>query len=181
MAVSVKHDKRVQFVDYIIKKCSNLINEKNYNLDSALHIAVGKSNMDAIEVLIKQDSLKQNLMDKNGETALHLSARLNLLDICKLLITHGFDPNSLSLSGFNGYQLASSESLKHYLKEFNQQTTFDNTAFDIQLLLESSKSGDLEVIKRILNLNPTLVSCCDKDGRLSTPLHFAGTLLFTSR
>jgi len=177
VAVGIKHDKRVQFVEYIIKKCSNLINEKNYNLDSPLHIAIEKSNVDVIEVLLENDNLKQNIMDKNGENGLHLASRLNLLDICKLLISHGFDPTSLSLSGFNAYQLATSDNLKQYLKEFNLPTSFDNTAFDVQLLLESSKSGDLEVIKRILNLNPALVNCCDKDGRLSTPLHFAGNLL----
>ena len=154
MAVGIKHDKRVQFVEYIIKKCSNLIDEKSYNLDSPLHIAIEKSSVDVIEVLLKNDNLKQNIMDKNGENGLHLVSRLNLLDICKLLISHGFDPASLSLSGFNAYQLKTSDNLKRYLKEFNQPTTFDNTAFDIQLqlLLESSKSGDLEVIKGIFNL-----------------------------
>lgn len=154
-----------------------MINEKNANLDSVLHVAITKRSVDAIEILLK-NGIKHNLMDKNGESALHLAARLNSLEICKLLVSYGVDTSIQSLSGFTAYQLATSESLKHYLKEFSQHTAFDNTSFDIQLLLESSKSGDLEVIKRILNLNPTLVNCCDKDGRLSTPLHFAGLFFF---
>ena len=169
MTVAIKHETSQDFVEYLIKKNAN-INEKNIILDSALHIAITKSNIDVIGILLK-NGIKHNLIDKNGESALHLAARLNLIDICKLLISHGFDATILSLSGFNAFQLTTNESLKQYLKEFNH--TFDNTAFDIQLLLESSKSGDLEVVKRILNLNPNLVNCCDKDGRLSSPLHFA--------
>ena len=48
-----------------------------------------------------------------------------------------------------------------------------NRNLDVQMLLEASKSGDLEVIKVILSKNSDLVNCCDKGGRLSTPLHFA--------
>ena len=44
---------------------------------------------------------------------------------------------------------------------------------DINTLLEASKSGDLELIKKILRRDPPLVNCCDQEGRLSTPLHFA--------
>jgi tankyrase len=44
---------------------------------------------------------------------------------------------------------------------------------DVQLLLEACKSGDLDVVKRILGKDGELVNCSDKEGRLSTPLHFA--------
>lgn len=44
---------------------------------------------------------------------------------------------------------------------------------DVQLLLEACKSGDLDVVERILTNEPTLVHCSDTEGRLSTPLHFA--------
>lgn len=44
---------------------------------------------------------------------------------------------------------------------------------DVQLLLEACKSGDLDVVERILTNEPSLVHCSDTEGRLSTPLHFA--------
>lgn len=44
---------------------------------------------------------------------------------------------------------------------------------DVQLLLEACKSGDLDVVERILNRDRSLVHCSDTEGRLSTPLHFA--------
>lgn len=44
---------------------------------------------------------------------------------------------------------------------------------DVQMLLEACKSGDVDVVDRILTREPTLVQCSDTEGRLSTPLHFA--------
>lgn len=44
---------------------------------------------------------------------------------------------------------------------------------DVQMLLEACKSGDADVVERILSREPTLVQCSDTEGRLSTPLHFA--------
>jgi ankyrin repeat protein len=144
VAVAIKHDISQPLVEYLIKKGAN-INEKNFNQDSLLHVAIRKSNVDIIEILLK-NGIKHNLLDRNGESALHLAARLNSIDICKLLIsTYNFDTSILSLKGLNAFQLATNENLKKYLKEFNQK--FDNTTFDVQLLLESSKSGDLEVVK----------------------------------
>lgn len=173
-----------QIIEYLIKKGVN-INERNHNLDSVLHIAIANSNknsnyktifIDLIELLLRHN-IKSNLVDKNGDSALHLAARLNMITICKLLITYNFDVTLKSLNGQNVLQMTNNEHLKQYFYEqFNKQqsTIFDDTnSIDVQLLLESSKCGDLEVIKRILNINPNLVNCTDKDGRLSTPLHFA--------
>lgn len=42
-----------------------------------------------------------------------------------------------------------------------------------QQLLEASKSGDIECVRRILTAQPYLVNVRDLDGRHSTPLHFA--------
>jgi len=40
-------------------------------------------------------------------------------------------------------------------------------------LLEASKAGDLELVKKFVNLHPHIVNCRDLDGRHCTPLHFA--------
>ncbi|XP_064089251.1 poly [ADP-ribose] polymerase tankyrase-like [Macrobrachium nipponense] len=42
-----------------------------------------------------------------------------------------------------------------------------------QQLLEASKSGDIECVRRVLVSQPHLVNVRDLDGRHSTPLHFA--------
>ena len=40
-------------------------------------------------------------------------------------------------------------------------------------LLEASKAGDLELVKKVVLDHPHIVNCRDLDGRHSTPLHFA--------
>lgn len=40
-------------------------------------------------------------------------------------------------------------------------------------LLEASKAGDCDSVRRLLGLYPHSVNCRDLDGRHSTPLHFA--------
>ena len=41
-------------------------------------------------------------------------------------------------------------------------------------LLEASRAGDLELVKKIVNLHPHIVNCRDLDGRHITPLHQGG-------
>uniref|UniRef100_A0A1I8I1A6 Poly [ADP-ribose] polymerase n=1 Tax=Macrostomum lignano TaxID=282301 RepID=A0A1I8I1A6_9PLAT len=43
---------------------------------------------------------------------------------------------------------------------------------DLQLL-EAAKSGDLDLVTRLVRAHPEAVNCRDLDGRHSTPLHFA--------
>lgn len=54
--------------------------------------------------------------------------------------------------------------------------TTGNPRSDVHLqLLEAAKSGDVELVRHILTLQPgpETVNCRDVDGRHSTPLHFA--------
>ena len=37
-------------------------------------------------------------------------------------------------------------------------------------LLEASKAGDLELVKKIVNLHPHIVNCRDLDGKISSTL-----------
>ena len=95
-----------------------------------------------------------SLYDSNGESPLHYAARQNRLDICERLLFHGFDLNVKSSLDKYPHELCSNESLRKYLYEKFQlkckQTDFDT---DVQLLLEASKSDDLEVVKVNIKTN----------------------------
>ena len=83
--------------------------------------------------------------------------------VLTLTITHKF-PHQ----GYTAAQLAT-DSVSKLLAEEPA-----NGGIDIEYqLLEASKAGDLELVKKIVNLHAHIVNCRDLDGRHSTPLHFA--------
>ncbi|XP_016403316.1 tankyrase-2-like, partial [Sinocyclocheilus rhinocerous] len=83
-----------------------------------------------------------------------------------MLLSAGGDPLITSLQGLSHSQLAN-ESIQEILQE---GACTGNSDTDRQLL-EASKSGDLEVVKKLCTLQN--VNCRDVEGRQSTPLHFA--------
>jgi tankyrase len=149
-----------------------------------IHLACENAFLDCIDILLFKPSsssshsrLKGSLslaVDSNGETPLHIAARGNNMEICERLILHSYDLNAKSNLDKYPHELCTDLRLRKYLFEkFESKCKLNDLNLDVQLLLEASKSGDLEVVKRILSKNRDLVNCFDKDGRLSTPLHFA--------
>lgn len=122
--------------------------------------------MEVIELLLKNGS-KINMVDGHGQTVLHRCARDDNLQVCRLLLSNAIDTTIVSLQGYTAAQLASENVLK-ILKTPHTETTEIETK-----LLEASKAGDLETVRKIIITNPTAVNCRDIDGRHSTPLHFA--------
>lgn len=106
-------------------------------------------------------------MDGHGQTALHRCSRDDNVQACRLLLSYSVDPSIVSLQGYTAAQLASENVLK-ILKNPHTETTEIESK-----LLEASKAGDLETVRKIILANPTTVNCRDIDGRHSTPLHFA--------
>ena len=175
----------------LYRKGANL-NDKNKELLTPLHVAVDKSHYDVIDVLLKCRGTKVNALDSAGQTALHRAARDGNVQACRILLSYGADPHIVSLQGFTAAQL-STESVSKLLSEepLNQagagwfyfvqncQISFvikiDYFFFvDLEYqLLEASKAGDLELVKKVVLDHPHIVNCRDLDGRHSTPLHFA--------
>ncbi|XP_036385783.1 poly [ADP-ribose] polymerase tankyrase-2 isoform X4 [Megalops cyprinoides] len=163
-AATSPYPKRKQVCELLLRKGAN-VNEKTKDFLTPLHLASEKSHNDVIEVLVKHEA-KVNALDNLGQTALHRAAHCGHLQTCRLLLSSGCDPLIMSLQGFSPSQMGN-ESIQEILQE---GAFIGNTDTDRQLL-EASKSGDLEVVKRLCTLQN--VNCRDVEGRQSTPLHFA--------
>uniref|UniRef100_A0A8C1GGF7 Poly [ADP-ribose] polymerase n=1 Tax=Cyprinus carpio TaxID=7962 RepID=A0A8C1GGF7_CYPCA len=158
------YPKRKQICELLLRKGAS-VNEKNKDFLTPLHLAAEKSHNDIIEVLVKHEA-KVDAVDHLGQTALHRAAHLGHLQTCRMLLSAGCDPLITSLQGFSPSQLAN-ESIQEILQE---GACTGNSDTDRQLL-EASKSGDVEVVKKLCSLQN--VNCRDVEGRQSTPLHFA--------
>ncbi|KAM9336972.1 poly [ADP-ribose] polymerase tankyrase-2 [Symphorus nematophorus] len=156
--------KRKQVCELLLRKGAN-VNDKNKDLLTPLHLAAEKAHNDVIEVLVKHEA-KVNAVDHLGQTALHRAAHCGHLQTCRLLLSAGCDPLLTSLQGFSPSQLGN-ESVQEILQE---GVLIGNSEVDRQLL-EASKTGDLETVKKLCTLQN--VNCRDVEGRQSTPLHFA--------
>ncbi|KAF7647983.1 hypothetical protein LDENG_00163790 [Lucifuga dentata] len=156
--------KRKQVCELLLRKGAN-VNEKTKDLLTPLHLASEKAHNDVIEVLVKHEA-KVNAVDNLGQTALHRAAHCGFLQTCRLLLNSGCDPLIASLQGFSASQLGN-ESVQEILQE---GVLIGNSDVDRQLL-EASKTGDLETVKKLCTAEN--VNCRDVEGRQSTPLHFA--------
>ncbi|XP_015929424.1 poly [ADP-ribose] polymerase tankyrase-2 [Parasteatoda tepidariorum] len=164
-AVSSLYPKRKQVCEILIRKGASL-NEKNKEFLTPVHIAADKSHFDVLDVLLKHGA-KVNALDGLGQTALHRCAREGNVQACRILLSYDVDPSIISLQGYTAAQVAS-ENVQKLLSE----PTTVNIDIEYQLL-EASKAGDTEVVKKILSSHLPVVNCRDVDGRQSTPLHFA--------
>jgi tankyrase len=162
-AVSSAYPKRRACTELLIKKGSD-VNAQNKELLTPLHCAATNSHLDALEMLLKNGA-KVNATDGAGQTALHRTAHEGLVQVCRVLLAHGADTTCVSSEGYTPIQLATEN-----VQKLLQDPPTDLGDAD-QQLLEASKTGDLDVVKRVCSIQN--VNCQDLDGRLSTPLHFA--------
>lgn len=163
VAMSV-YQKRKQVLEILIRKGA-LLNEKNKDFLTPLHVAADHSHYDIMDLLLKSGA-KVNALDGLGQTALHRCARDDNIQACRLLLSYSIDTSLISLQGYTAAQLAS-ENVQKILKD-----PPDTEMIECQLL-EAAKAGDLDTVRRIVLANPHTVNCRDLDGRHSTPLHFA--------
>lgn len=163
-AVTSSYPKRKQIVEILIRKGS-LLNEKNKDFLTPLHLAADNSYYEIMDVLLKNGA-KVNVLDSLGQTALHRCARDDNVQACRLLLSYSIDATIVSLQGLTAAQMATENVLK-ILK--NPPDIVD---LEVQLL-DAAKAGELDTVQRIVLSNSHIVNCRDLDGRHSTPLHFA--------
>uniref|UniRef100_A0A8B9KYW1 Poly [ADP-ribose] polymerase n=1 Tax=Astyanax mexicanus TaxID=7994 RepID=A0A8B9KYW1_ASTMX len=163
-AASLSSPKRTQICEMLLRNGAN-INEKTRDLLTPLHLAAEKSHKDVIEVLMKYEA-KVKTVDSQGQAPLQRVAQCGHLKNCRLLIGAGCDQPITSLQGFYPAQLANQN-----IQENLQEGVLVGNCDKDRHLLEASKSGDLETVKKLCTLQN--VNCRDLEGRQSTPLHFA--------
>ncbi|CAF2178024.1 unnamed protein product [Rotaria magnacalcarata] len=168
---STKH--RRQIFEMLLRRGA-LINVLNTTQIAPIHLCAAADHSDILDMLLKHNA-DINLLDGQGQTALHHAAKNGHTNACRFLITHRIDTRILSSCGQTALDLASSSIVQQLLMTYeNEKVILTPNVTDLQLqLLEASKSGDVDVVKRVLTFNPSLVNCRDAQGRNSTPLHFA--------
>ncbi|KFB40787.1 hypothetical protein ZHAS_00008218 [Anopheles sinensis] len=159
------YPKRKQVLEVLIRKGA-LLNEKNKDFLTPLHISADNSHNELMDVLLRHGA-KVDALDGLGQTALHRCAREDNIQACRLLLSYGIDTGIVSLQGYTAAQLATENVLK-----ILQDPPSDTVDLECQLL-EAAKAGDIDSVRRIVLSSPMTVNCRDLDGRHSTPLHFA--------
>lgn len=149
---------------------------------SPLHICAARNHVDLIEVLLKNHadvrvlvfepdgqlplSIQINIIDGQGQSALHHAALVEHANVCRLLLTSKIDSFIVSSHGQTAMDLAASSSIRELLtsmplvnregmneivvlvREHENVAVATPTITDLELqLLEASKSGDLDVVK----------------------------------
>lgn len=159
---------RKQIVELLIRKLPSLVNEKNNQYLTPLHLASDRGHTDLMEVLLKNGA-KINATDSLGQTALHRASRNGQLSSVQTLLSYGADLMLLNMHSLTAEQMAATEQVKKLIAN-HRLTSRGNPEHQ---LLEAARAGELELIRTILTKYPHLINCRDIDGRQSTPLHFA--------
>ena len=106
---------RTKILSHLIKNGGEF-----YGDEMSLHQAVQMQDIDEIESLIEDESVKINVRDNRGWMALHYAAELGNQEICGILLEHKANPNGSCHDGnLNPYEIASDkgdEELLTYLK-----------------------------------------------------------------
>lgn len=110
VVVSSLYPKRKQILETLIRKGA-LLNEKNKDFLTPLHMAADNSHYDLMDVLLRHGA-KVNALDGLGQTALHRCAREDNLQACRILLSFNVDPSIVSLQGYTAAQVASENVLK---------------------------------------------------------------------
>ncbi|KAL0274200.1 UNVERIFIED_CONTAM: hypothetical protein PYX00_006680 [Menopon gallinae] len=114
-----------------------------------------------------------NLTDKSGYTALHYASRNGHLEMCKLLLSHNADVNSLTRAG-RASSLHRTASAGHtdvfqFLLESGAKTDFKDS--DGKTVLHRAVEANQEnIVKIILDVDPQLAHEVDNKGLLPIDL-----------
>jgi len=83
--------------------------------DDEILKACTEGNMEEVKKLLKEDPTLINAKDWNGETPLHKAAINGHVELVKLLLEEGSNPNALSYEGIYPIDWTKSEEIKEIL------------------------------------------------------------------
>ncbi|XP_072395821.1 uncharacterized protein [Diabrotica undecimpunctata] len=151
------------------------INHKDNFGNCPLHYAVESNNKNIVSKLLSNSKINRNSLNNNGESALHIAARENLIDIQSYLIGTNVEIDSLDINNRTPFLTAivhrNYEFAKLLFNYIKTETTFiekSNVAYDAMLYTIQNDAVDFLkfLLKEIYPINQT-----DNDG--VTPLMLA--------
>lgn len=104
------YPKRKQVLEILLRKGA-LLNEKNKDFLTPLHIATDNSLFDIMDALLRAGA-NVNALDGLGQTALHRCAREDNVQACRILLSYSVDTSIISLQGYTAAQLAGENVIK---------------------------------------------------------------------
>lgn len=161
-----EHEQLVRDAGEMIKRMRSsdataAASKRNYNGDTALHLAVFDNNEHAIEQLLLRDVVDVNKKNVYGYTALHLAVKLNAPNIVETLVTAAAttaDVNAKSDNGETPLYLAQ--------RQWQQQQQPSDDLKRILMLLFKCKTIEVNnkhVANNLYPLHMQVMSCCRCD------------------
>lgn len=100
-------------VEYFIREGSNVNARDTLQLQTSLHIAVNKKNVECVNLLLANGAAEIMIADKTGETVLHYAAR-GSAELLRLILDHKrYDINCKDNNGDTPVHFAVEKSLKN--------------------------------------------------------------------
>jgi ankyrin repeat protein len=135
-----------------------------------LHVAIEKERRDIV-LLLLESGADAEMLDSYDENALYMASHRGCVDIVRLLISHGADPNE-ECGGWTPLHAASEHGIPEIARALLEHGANPNTAdpWGRTALHMASIEGDITAVKLLLE-HGVNVDVRDKEG--CTPLHYA--------
>lgn len=99
------YDENIDELRNLLEKENIDINNKDKNVgNSILHFAIIKEYLNIINFLLQYENININIKNYNNETPLHYACIVNNLNIVKVLLEEGANPNNINLQNQNSLQ-----------------------------------------------------------------------------
>jgi len=99
------YDENIDELRNLLEKENIDINNKDKNVgNSILHFAIIKEYLNIINFLLQYENININIKNYNNETPLHYACIANNLNIVKVLLEEGANPNNINLQNQNSLQ-----------------------------------------------------------------------------
>ena len=143
------------------------VNAEDEQGNTPLHLAASEGRKDVAEQLLANGA-DVNAKGKQGNTPLHLAASGGKKDVAEQLLANGADVNAKDKQGNTPLSWVKSSRHKDIAELLRQ-----HGGHDFREILDAAREGDLELMKALLNQDPSLALCKTNDGL--TPLHWAAS------
>ncbi|XP_059473967.1 uncharacterized protein LOC132195777 isoform X2 [Neocloeon triangulifer] len=161
-------------IKYLFEKKPQLIQCKDKKDMSVLHLAASNGNLEIIQWLFERAGLKTDVLDNSGLNALHVATNSGHFEVVKYLNQiNGVLIHQVAIDGRSALHLAAGkgyEPLCRWLIE-NGVSVDHVTSKGWNALHYAALNGNLELVKYLNLLNPTLLFKKTKDDK--TALHLA--------
>ena len=158
------HDRK-EVAELLLARGADLNAKSNDGLE-ALHIAAMEGYKDVVELLLGKGA-NPNDRDSLGDTPLFWAVRYGYKDVAELLLAKGANVNAKDNYGTTPLHVAAENSHQDVVELLSRQGGRDPSV----ALSSAVAAADLGKVQALLNDDPDLVACRDKEGQ--TPLHKA--------